>query len=87
MVANGSMNLDGIDFDENLTFQQIINEYNDNSTFLDNSSNISNHTIDATRNDIDIIDLSSVENNDRDTHPFSSGEDICLTDRTTRSLR
>ena len=42
--------------------------------------------IDAAGNDID-IDLSSVETNDRDTHPFSSGEDICLTDRTTRSLR
>ena len=86
MVANGSTNIDGIDLDENLTFQQINNEYNDNSTLLDNSSNNTNHTIDATGNDTD-IDLSSVETNDRDTHLFSSGEDICLTDRTTRSLR
>ena len=59
LVTNGSMNLDGIDFDENLTFQQIIHEYNHNSTPLDNSSNNTNHSINTARNDID-IDLSSV---------------------------
>ena len=39
MVSNGSLNIDDVDFDENLTFQQLINE------------------------------------------------DICVTDRTTKSLR
>ena len=84
-VANGSKTIDGIDFDENLPFEQLINEYNDNSTIINNSSNNTNHT-NSTGDDVD-IDLSSVETNDMDAHPFSSGEDICQTDRTARSLR
>ena len=84
-VVNGSTTIDYIDFDENLTFEQLIDEYNDNTTVIDNSSNNTNHT-NSTGDDVDFDSL-SVETNDRDAHPFSSGEDICVTDRATKSLR
>ena len=67
-VVNGSTTIDYIDFDENLTFEQLIDEYNDNTTVIDNSSNNTNHT-NSTGDDVDFDSL-SVETNDRDAHPL-----------------
>ena len=83
------MNIDDADFDENLTFQQLINAYNADSTLLNtegNPGNITNQTIDTADNDTD-INISPVQTGERDDPPFNLEEDFCLTDRTTKSLR
>ena len=84
------MNIDDADFDENLTFQQLINEYNADSTLLNtkgNPGNITNQKIDTADNDTD-INISPVQTDERDDPPFYLEEqDICLTVRTTKSLR
>ena len=53
MVSNGSLNIDDVYFEENLTFQQLINEYHADSTLLHQSEDTTNGTINTANNDID----------------------------------
>ena len=83
------MNIDDIDFDENLTFQQLINKYDADSSLLNALDNNNNNLFDKILNDTN-INLFPVPTDNRDSHPLYLKDDICLNDTTlqnTKSLR
>ena len=83
------MNIDDIDFDENLTFQQLINEYDTDNLLLNTSDNNNNNLFNTNDNDTNINQF-PVPIDNRDSHPLYLEDEICLTDTTlqnTNSLR
>ena len=78
-----------MDFEEHLTFEQLINEYDADSRPL----NLPDNTTDGTINTDDDNDnetefnISPMETDETDVQPINLEGNICLNDRTTRSLR
>ena len=90
MVPLGTININDIDFDENLTFQQLINEYDTDSTSLNLPDNTTDCTINTADDDNDNdteINASPMQTDETDTHPINLEEDISLNDRSTSGLR
>ena len=90
MVGNGTININDMDYDENLTFEQLISEYDAESR----SPNLPDNTTDGTINTADgdndnetVINVSTLQSDGIDDQPINLEGDIGLNDRTTRSLR
>ena len=90
MIPTGTININDLDYDENLTFQQLINEYDADSTpfnLLDNTNERTINTADDDNDNDTEINISPMQTDETDTHPINLEKDICLNDRTTSSLR
>ena len=90
MVGDGTININDMDYDENLTFEQLINEYDADSR----SPNLPDHTTDGTINTVDgdndnetAINVSTLQSDDTDDQHIILDWNIALNERTTRSLR
>ena len=91
MVMNGTIKINDMDFDENLTFEQLMNEYDADSRPLsipDNTMEDTINTADDDDNDNETeINASPLQSDETDGQPMSLEGNIGLNDRTTRSLR
>ena len=90
MIPPGSININDLEYDETLTLQQLINEYDADSIPLNLPDNTNESTIntadDDNENDTE-INISHMQSDETDTHSINLDRNICLNDRTTSSLR
>ena len=90
MVGNGTININDMDYDENLTFEQLINEYDAESrspNLPDNTTNGTINTADGDNDNETVINVSTLQSDGIDDQPINLEGDFGLNDRTTRSLR
>ena len=90
MVGNGTININDIDYDENLTFEQLINEYDADSrppSLPENTTDGTINTVDSDNDNETVINVSTLQSDDTDDQPMNLDGNIALNERTTRSLR
>ena len=90
MIPPGTININDLEYDETLTLQQLINEYDADSIPLNLPDNTNESTINTADDDNDNdteINISHMQTDETDTHSINLEKNICLNDRTTSSLR